>query len=83
MVMNYVSKTITGDANHHSYRSYLFYVFFSLEPFSLEPFVAIVAGKSLKGKVVLNVQRSLPPGDLNIRLIGTEYTIISSRKGTK
>jgi hypothetical protein len=51
--------------------------------FCFSPFVAIVAGKSLKGKVVLNVQRSLPPGDLNIRLIGTEYTIISSRKGTK
>jgi len=46
--------------------------------------IPIVAGQSLKGKVVLNVQRGgLPAGDLNLRLIGTEYTIIPTRKGTK
>lgn len=44
---------------------------------------AIVAGNSLKGKVVLNVQRKLPPGELVLRLVGTEYTIIPTRKGTR
>ncbi|KAL3915434.1 MAG: hypothetical protein SGILL_005658, partial [Bacillariaceae sp.] len=43
----------------------------------------IMAGTSLKGLVVLNVQRKLPAGELSLRLVGTEYTVIPSRKGTK
>lgn len=38
---------------------------------------AIVAGTSLKGKVVLTVQRKIDPANLCLRLLGKENTIIS------